>query len=403
MSTQRSSENIMAGIFVVATLAVTLAIVFTLGGIQNLFASRHEYVVRYDLTEGAKGLEQGSAVTLGGRSIGLVEKIVFTSDNGVPTYVDVTIAVDREVQFYNDTIGFLERPLLGSGATINFAAVRFDESASMLDTGAIIQGELAAPDFLAQAGYGQEQATQVQNILARADDLSDRVNTMVADFTDRSEVWFDRVDSITAEVEDASKGVNTGVDEARDLLARFDQVVAENQPVIAEAITNFENAGDQLNSILTTFEDETLIVINDMFEQGREGVADARESIERVDALLVEQTPEIRKTLANARLASDQLRLTLGEVRRTPWRLLHRPDKKELDFELLYDATRAYASAVSDLRAASEALSVIDETGKATTADGQPVADLIRQLTEKFDQYNEAEEKFVQLLSQSSP
>ena len=225
------------------------------------------------------------------------------SAHGVPAYVDVTIAIDSNVQLYDDTIGFLERPLLGSGATINFAAVRFNEDAAALAVGETIQGALAAPDFLAQAGYGQEQATQVQNILARADDLSDRVNTMVADFTDRSEVWFDRVDSITTEIEDASRDVNSGVDEARELLARFDQVVAENQPVIAEAINNFESAGDQLNSILTTFEDETLIVLNDMFEQGRDGVAEARVSLERIDTLLVEQTPEVRKTLANARLA----------------------------------------------------------------------------------------------------
>ncbi|MHC4977150.1 MAG: MlaD family protein [Planctomycetota bacterium] len=403
MSTHRSPENIKAGLFVIGTLAVALSIIFTLGGVEDLFKSRHSYVVRYSITDGAKGLEPGSAVTLGGRSIGLVQKVDFSSDNGVPTFVDVTISVDSHVQFYSDTVGFLERPLLGSGATINFAAVRFDHNATQLPSGEIIQGALAAPDFLAQAGYGQEQVTQVQNVLARADDLSERIDLMVEDFTGRSQLWFDRVDSITSEVEQASIEVNEGVDEARDLLARFDQVVAENQPVIAEAITNFENAGDQLSSILTTFEDETLVVINDMFEQGRDGVADARGSLDRIDSLLVEQTPEVRKTLANARLASDQLRLTLGEVRRTPWRLLHRPDKKELDFELLYDATRAYASAVSDLRAASEALSTIDESGKAATADGQPVAELIQQLAEKFDKYNEAEQKFVQLLSQSSP
>ncbi len=123
MSTQKSSENIKAGLFVVVVIAVALAIIFTLGGVKEMFVSKTQYIVRFELHEGAKGLEVGSDVTLGGRSIGAVQEIEFGQDNSVPTYVDITIAIDSDIQLYQDAVGFLERPLLGAGAVINFTAV----------------------------------------------------------------------------------------------------------------------------------------------------------------------------------------------------------------------------------------------------------------------------------------
>ena len=48
--------------------------------------------------------------------------------------------------------------------------------------------------------------------------------------------------------------------------------------------------------------------------------------------------------------------LGLDEIRAQPWRLLKQPDKDDLMREPIYAAARSYADAVSDLRAASEAL-----------------------------------------------
>ena len=148
---------------------------------------------------------------------------------------------------------------------------------------------------------------------------------------------------------------------------------------------------------------EGRIALNALLEDGRAGVADARGTLADVDSLFKEQTPEIRRTMANARLASDQLRLTLGEVRRSPWRLLYRPDQKELEFELLYDATRSYASAVSDLRAASESLQAVSTSGRSETADGESIESLLTGMAEAFSKYETAEQRFLQLLGANQP
>jgi hypothetical protein len=103
--------------------------------------------------------------------------------------------------------------------------------------------------------------------------------------------------------------------------------------------------------------------------------------------------------MANFRLASDQLKLTMMEVRRAPWRLLYRPDTKELQYELLYDSARAYATAVSDLRAATESLEAAQAAGGARPAtEGATIDELIDQVRRALDAYRLTEEKFVNLL-----
>jgi hypothetical protein len=87
---------------------------------------------------------------------------------------------------------------------------------------------------------------------------------------------------------------------------------------------------------------------------------------------------------------SDQLKLTAIEVRSQPWRLLHTPTTKELSTQVLYDATRAYAEAASDLRAASEALQAVQNQDAA--------AEMSEQLSRSVEKYRAAEKALMDRL-----
>ena len=112
--------------------------------------------------------------------------------------------------------------------------------------------------------------------------------------------------------------------------------------------------------------------------------------------LLNTYAPEVGLILANARLASDQLKLTTVEVRQAPWRLLYTPGTKELENELLYDSVRTYASAVSDLRATSAILRQMKEKGvEFDEQEGQTVEGVIQRLQNAFQRYEDAEQQFL--------
>jgi ABC-type transporter Mla subunit MlaD len=421
---KRSADNVKAGVFVLLTLAIAVAITITLAGARELLTPAHIYVVRFSLAEGVAGLQPGAKVLVGGWERGTVRQVAY-DDPQMPTAIEVRIGIDPKLAVYTDAVAYLDRPLLGSRGTLNFVSLGGAEGATRLNEGDVLEGAIAAPDVLARAGYGPVQARQLQDIMARADDLTQRfdrivadieegvvpgirqaatdVETLVADARERSGLWFDNIDTVTNNAVTVTEDARAGLDEARDLVAQFQEMVEANREAIDNTIANAEEASETVNDILDRAESETLAMVNGLLEDGRAGVNEARATIEKADTLLIEQTPEIRMALANARLATEQLRLTMGEVRRTPWRLLYRPNKKELEFELLYDATRSYASAVSDLRAASASLEAVVASGRDTTADGQPVDSLVAEVNAAFERYQAAEQKFVELLGANTP
>ena len=137
-----------------------------------------------------------------------------------------------------------------------------------------------------------------------------------------------------------------------------------------------------------------------MVLDAQQAAESARRAIERADALVAESSPALRRTVSSARLAADQLKFTLEEVRRAPWRLLYRPDTRELEFELLYDSARIYAQAVSDLRDASAAL---ESASDASQASGRPISpqraqELGARLDAAFAAYEQAERAFLDLV-----
>lgn len=421
---KRTADNVKAGVFVLLTLAVAVAITITLAGARELLTPANIYLVRFSLDEGVAGLKPGAKVLVGGRECGTVRSLAY-DDEERPTAIDVRIGIQPSLRVYSDAVAYLDRPLLGSQGVLNFASLGGGEGATQLSEGDRLNGSIAAPDVLARAGYGPRQAQQLQDIMARADDLTQRFDRIVADIEqgfmpsiqtavddfegfvvdarERSSGWFDNIDAATENAKTITESANTGVEEARAFVADLREVIESNREAIDNTIANAEEASESVNDILDRAEAETLEMVNGLVEDAREGVNEARSAIEKADSLIVEQTPEIRTALANARLATEQLRLTMGEVRRTPWRLLYRPNKKELDFELLYDATRSYASAVSDLRAASASLEAVVSSGREVTAEGEPVDSLVAEVNAAFERYQEAEQKFVELLGASAP
>lgn len=112
--------------------------------------------------------------------------------------------------------------------------------------------------------------------------------------------------------------------------------------------------------------------------------------------ILVTETPAIRRTLANARLASDQLRLAMIEIRRNPWKLLGAPDTKELKEEIFYDAARAYATVASDLQDASASLETA--LAKREDLDQAQLETLSSELKDALVRYKEAEVKLLEVM-----
>jgi ABC-type transporter Mla subunit MlaD len=414
MSSNRN--NLLAGVLVtIAIVGSVVAIIVLAGGAEQL--GRRSYIVTFDLATGVSGLTPGAEVSIGGKKVGAVQKNEFVqNDDGVVSGIDITIGIDKSITLRDGARPYLELPLLGSQSKINFPSVG---EGAIIEPGSRMRGTLAPPAFLSQAGYGDDQAHQLQSILKNTDEAmaklnagADDVRLITSDAATKWPDWSTRIDSIT---EKADATLSKGPEIAEDIQARLDQIeevlattkgyLDENRENVKSAIASFKSIGEKGDEFAARLNGEIKDAALAMLEKGKSTLDDAQTFLARLSEIVGEQRPNIRKTFANIRLAADQLRDTLIEVRRSPWRLIYRPDTRELNFELLYDSARSYAGAVSDLRAASESLESLIASGPdPQLLRAGSVDELLAEVQRAMDSYKQAEQRFMDhLLADPAP
>jgi hypothetical protein len=109
----------------------------------------------------------------------------------------------------------------------------------------------------------------------------------------------------------------------------------------------------------------------------------------------VGQRPVLERMVANLQLSADQLKLATIEIRRSPWRLLYKPDEKELETDNLYDAARSFALAAGTLDAATQSLQAVAEK---TPNDQAKIEEMVKHLEALYERFEEAEAEFWKAL-----
>lgn len=423
MSGRLSKNNVLAGLFVIVCIGLFVLVVVLLTSASDPFTSLSRYTIRFSLEEGADGLERGSTVKLGGKRVGQVisSRLAFNpSDPEDVIGVDVEIEVRSDLQFYDDAHVNLVRPLLGTNSGLNISRLRVDRDAKPVEPGAMIDGQLGPPGFLAQEDYAR-----VQDIIARAQKITERADNWMVEFDPRIkpmaddiqqtiasartltekansswEAWsadvttvLDRFERATEPVEAVVRSVQDGIAEVRKVVADADAWVTRNRPVVDETL---EAARDLVKKAQGEAYDRVIAVL----ESAQEGFDHAAGAARQADELLTTKSPELKAIITDATLAAQQLKLATMEIRSSPWRLLYQPNRKELENELLYNSIRQYSQSLAEVRAAAEALEAATQN-LAHTPEGRPAAispgelqSLAAKLRESLSQSSEQERRF---------
>ncbi|HZW08979.1 MAG TPA: hypothetical protein VFF69_03670 [Phycisphaerales bacterium] len=419
--------NLLAGGFLVGGVVLAVLTSFVLADVT--FARSREYVVRFSLRDGATGLAEDAAVRVGGQQQGKVESISLERDASTGEYVvDVRVSLRADIELYEDAWAYLEVPLLGTASTINIpyvgtgANVADAQGASpALDAGEVLRGSVAPPAFLANAGFGPEQRVQLQQIFASAErsmreisealaeirprigPVADDVRASVASARRSIESvetdltgWRGSISATLGNVERASADLGPMTGDAKIILADAKELIRSGRAVVDDNRPRIDNILARTESVVTGVDEEWVPRGSALLDTTREGADRFAALGEQANQLLAEQRPGIERALANLRIASDQLKFLAIEARAQPWRLLHRPDTKELENQLLYDSARSYAVAVSDLRAASEAMdSIVAQAGEGGPIDAAALQSIRAKLQEAFERYAGAEAELM--------
>jgi ABC-type transporter Mla subunit MlaD len=423
MAAGRFSRNtVLAGVFVLVAVALFVTAVVLLSESGSWVRNGTEYSIRFDLDEGADGLEKGSAVKLGGKKIGSVLGVDFDPQPGGDQEVRslvVRIKVDGRIKLYNDAQVTLVRPLLGSNSALNIVKLRSKPDAKLVSPGGEINGDLAPPGFVSQADYAK-----VQKIIDDAQAFSGRINrwSEIIDptfdqnygkieqtITDVSEMvknaraswsdwrtWItDTIKLVRDRADSIITGIDDGIKEVRQTVADIDKAVDENRPYVRE-IT--ENAA----SVVKQFRIEDYARVTAAIKDAQESMAKIRDFSAQANEMLTTRRPDIEQIITQAALAADQLKLTMVEVRAAPWRVLYQPNKKELENELLYNTIRQYSESLAETRAAAQALEAAARSLATTPAGATPAVDqatldeLTLKLKTSLSRSQERERKFFE-------
>ncbi|MBK7403174.1 MAG: MCE family protein [Phycisphaerales bacterium] len=423
MSARYSQKaNLLAGGFLLGGVALAVATSFVLADVNLTRMS--EYEIRFSIKDGATGLSPDAPVRVGGQNVGKVRSVRVTKDETGEWEVLATIRIRADIDLYEDAWAYLEVPLLGTASTINIPylgtgseVTQAQGQSPRLEPGETLQGSIAPPAFLANAGFGPDQREQLKRMFTQTErSLSELTKTLegirphvepvatdieaTAASARRSmesiegnlTTWRSDISTTLSNAQTASAKFPELTDDAKIVLADAKEMIKSGRAVVDDNRPRIDNIFANADRIVARVDTEWVPRGSELLDQAREGVAQFESVGRTVNELAAEQRPGIENTLANLRTASDQLKFLAIEARSQPWRLLHRPDTKELENQLLYDSARSYAMAVGDLRAASEAMDALvartQNTGEVNLGEMQAMR---AKLQEAFEGYAKAE------------
>ncbi|MEK6702097.1 MAG: hypothetical protein AABZ53_07530 [Planctomycetota bacterium] len=413
-SWSNTKYNWLAGLFLLSGLAGTVLLAFVFAGGAPLGWNKN-FTVKFSLGDGAAGLKPGSAVHLGGQEVGRVASIDFDYKKSVvgtgavdlPVGVLVSLQVRGDLHLYENAIIVLDKPLLGTISSINIAdagdptkadakGIKYKEIAS----GVVVPGGVAPPAFLAQAGFGADQAGQLKSILSDGQEFMagakalvgensgklnravDRATAAVDLFADKLPQWSGSLDKILNTVDSGANRLDPiltkfdgGVDHAVKLIDSVQTVLDDNREHLDNTLKSADAlmsglAGDTLGFVLEAMREVPSITKN---------VNKMTEDASKISSQLSAEMPGVRRMLASARQAADSAKIGIDEIVSQPWRVFVRPSTKELKEELIYDSARAYATAVGDLRSLSDTLESMANAGNADPEEVKRVVGTLRE------------------------
>jgi ABC-type transporter Mla subunit MlaD len=409
---------------VVVTAAIGLAVFFTLQKFS--FEPRTHYFIRFSLSGGVGGLAEGSEVRVGGLKRGKVIAIIprLRSDDALD-HLDVEVAIDASINLYSNARVYRIASVLGNSSWLNFTSVGgldaegdpASPAAKPLTAGAILVA-VEAPGLLATL-VGSHSADQIVTIIDRASTFSELLDALPADYRakivpaldaasttvvklrDDYDRWRLKVDDALGSAASAAKNLEDGTHSAVALVAEARETLAENRPHLANTLINLESASESAKAAIDDVRSTTLPQVARILNEGERALGDLASLIDRVDGEIATRLPDIRMFLADLRDAAQQLKLATIEVRRSPWRLLYRPSTDVLAHEQLFEATRTFAAATSNLRSAAESIDELLKQRPDIAAKDAAMRDrLQKSLLDAIERYEEAQRRLFGVLTQ---
>jgi len=395
-------------------LALAVVIVLT-DALDRLRRRTHTYTVVFDVASGVPNIKRGSEVRVGGVRMGEVTKVDprLGPDNKTLRDIAIEFELDQKAHLFRDAQILVSAPLIGSDGWLDIPSVGTPHQgeANQEIVGATSAGFLTAllggankakadqivdnavefTEFL--ANLQEEYERRIVPVIDDVKSTTGDARAVMGDFREqRWPAWAQSVDQVMTWAAGMPAKIDEAVAEGTDLLTDARGVIAENRENVHDTIENVEAVSQRVR-------DETVDKVHALLERGQQGVDSAAAVLRNLQTDYQAWATDVGESLANATIASQQLKLATIEVRRSPWKLLYRPTTDELQHELLYEAARSFAVAASDVKAAAESVQRVIDSNRAQTLQNSESFDrLQKSLLGSLERYQQAQQRLLDII-----
>jgi ABC-type transporter Mla subunit MlaD len=398
----REGNNVRAGVFVLAGMVLLVAVVILLSDFGRWFEPTQAVRVFYRLDDGLGGLKVGSAVTVGDKEVGGVTAIEDQFDpaaDGVKRVVGqvVTVTIPQRYTLHRNAVVELVVPAVGGGTKLNIADLGsgpFYAAADEPIPGGLAGSSLTA-SLVSDIGLREREKQNIRDIIANVAAITGTLREDLPALAASAR-------RILADAEPLAKDAGAAVADLKQTMADAHRIVAglgQHSDVWFERIDRVTAGAEETVTALRTLTKDKDADLRLAVEHLRDSLAQTKDAAAQAKALLVSQGPVIEKTLAHLQITGAQLKLAAIEIRRSPWRLLYSPKDQELEHDNLYDAARSFALGAGAVEAATESLKALVESEGPQSERAARLLQYLESITAKFD---EAQTRFWTALEEPS-
>jgi ABC-type transporter Mla subunit MlaD len=374
----KNRDALRAGIFMVLSLAGTIAIVIGIAGSAQFTTRYALHLIGFSLADNVGGLRKGDDVRLGGLKQGSVQDIDYVRKDsrgqGHPAADQIVVTIslpEGYVLATNAKVG-VETTLTGV-TCLNITDLG---TGSPLAADQILAGH---PDALAEFMAGlpdlrfklANDLDKVYAALDTYDKLGIDARGHIAAIAQRGKVA----------LEDVHSWLGPSTTDFHQSMANIQAITGHIREKLPPVVTSIQEALGHLNA--------TLSKAQGSMDDVKQVVVNARDLTAGLRSVVVRNQGRLDEIVTSVDKAAHNIDAATVEIRSSPWRLFWKPGADEIANLNLYSAARQFAEGAADLTDAAVALR---DSLQESQPDPARVQKLYDNLNDQFKKFQQAED-----------
>lgn len=390
---KKQRDAFRAGVFMLLSIMLILVLIVAIKGFARVFEPVQVRAARFSLRDDLGGLQVGDNLRVAGFTVGEIQSIRLITNVKKP-FVRVTFTMPKKY-----TLRTGAQVVIGGTIT----------GTSWLNFESLGSGKPLPPDYVL-TGW----PSGISHALATVASLAPQIKAMV------TQVRTTTVPLINADLTKLGATADSIRTAATSASGVLQSVHGEIKPVVAKydaAADKTAYAMDQAGKLLHSGRKGAVVNINAVTADIKKAIpallAKAQSDLNQVHAtftnstaltqqaksLLTQNQDRINSIIRALHGASVNLKVFAVEIRHSPWRLLYKPSKKDINNVEIYDAVREFDQAARHLQHAADVLKA-SAVNPQTPAQQAQLHQLMRKLNTTFNQFQQVETKFWKAVKQ---